>query len=372
MSSQNHESMRRWLDARGIDEIDPGEFPESLKGLLAGKHMKKRMIYVGCTPGEKPLQLMSEVLKCVRSLVTDDRLSYSSRTAYPLLSFNMGRALDRDFSAAAILIGDDGQEVLYPGMRFPFVFASPGVGNPEGAMTTRIHNCSTMLGIGADYVAPEEAAGIARAWIEAEFDPYRDDGDIRLRRYLECVKFGLDAGRAGVDVLLRRPARAAKKLILFSDHRGYLVKEFLKGAQADSGYQLVDVGTSKGPKERCDYPLFAASAAWEMVSGSCEGSRAVGICGSGIGAAAAAKMWGVYGAMCTDEDKAAMARLKYDANLLTLPAGDGSPAAAERAVRIVDCFLSTGFDAEGAGIYRDKMLQKEQEALRTIRERYNL
>ncbi len=372
MGSADHQEMIEWLKDRSIDEIDPGEFPDRIKDLLAGKHVNRRKIYVGCTPGQKPFECMTEVLRCVRPLMTEDRLSHSSRTAYPLLSFNMGQALEGDFGAAAVLIGDDGLEVLHPGMKFPSVFASPDVVNPEGARTTRVHNCSTMLGIGADHLEPEEAACVVRAWIETDFDPFRDDGDIRLRRYLKCMKFGMDAARFGFGSLPGRPARAAKKLILFSDHRGYLVKEYLMGALADSGYQLVDVGTSEGPKTRCDYPPFAASAAYELVSGSCKGSRAIGICGSGIGAAAAAKMWGVYGAMCTDEDKAAMARLKYDANLLTLPAGDGSPAAAERAVRIVNCFLSTGFDAEGAGIYRGKMLQKEQEALRTIMERYNL
>ncbi len=356
----------RWLDARSINHIDPGEFPPPWKEQLAGSHLKKK-IYVGCTPGQKPAECMAEVRKCLESVLPRDALKLSPGRTYPLLSFNMGGALDGDPGAAAILIGDDGQEVLYHGMRYPFVFASPNVRTPDEAATTRAHNCSTMLGIGADHVSPEDAAYIARVWLEAEFDPFVENG-VRLRRYLECVKFGLDACRTSYDTGSKSGDTGPETLVLFSDHSGKKARQSLMAGLGGRGYKLVDVGTDSD--ERCDYPLFAALAARELVSKSGKGSRAIGICGSGIGAAAGAKMWGVYPARCTTPHEAEKARSKYDANMLTLPAGDGTPFGMVLIGRIADCFLSTDFDPAGAGLYRDSMLRKETQALRTLKKVY--
>ena len=94
-----------------------------------------------------------------------------------------------------------------------------------------------------------------------------------------------------------------------------------------------------------------------MASGQCE--RGIVICTTGIGISISAnKVKGVRCALCGDPLSAEMTRRHNDANMLALGAGITGPMTAER---IVDVFLSTGFEG-GRHERRVKlMMEIEQE-----------
>ena len=125
---------------------------------------------------------------------------------------------------------------------------------------------------------------------------------------------------------------------LGSDHGGYDLKVHVMQVLERLGYEYEDFGCFA--KERCDYPDFGAAAARAVAEGTC--GRGIVICTSGIGISIAAnKIKGVRCAHCADSLQAEMARRHNDANLMALGAGYTGP---DRAERMVEVFLSTGFD----------------------------
>ena len=107
-------------------------------------------------------------------------------------------------------------------------------------------------------------------------------------------------------------------IAIASDHGGYALKEHLKAYLAAKGITCEDFGTDS--TESCDYPVFGKAAAQAVAEGRCE--RGIVICTTGIGISISAnKVKGVRCALCS----AAMT----------------GPMLAER---IVDVFLSTGFE----------------------------
>lgn len=128
------------------------------------------------------------------------------------------------------------------------------------------------------------------------------------------------------------------KLSMGCDHGGYALKERLKTYLESQGHEIVDCGTDS--EESCDYPDFGAAAARAVAEGRCE--RGVVVCTTGIGISIAAnKVKGVRCALCSDPLAAEMTRRHNDANMLALGAG---MVGFNLAQRIVDVFLSTGFE----------------------------
>ena len=77
-----------------------------------------------------------------------------------------------------------------------------------------------------------------------------------------------------------------------------------------------------------------------MASGQCE--KGIVICTTGIGISITAnKVKGIRCALCADSLSAELTRRHNDANMLAMGAGMVGPNLAER---IVDVFLSTGFE----------------------------
>jgi len=359
--------MAEWLRERSIDQIDPDDFPVELKDRLAGSHLKKRVIHVACTVPEKSFDYIMAAKKCLGTPGNDRVILHMSGDPYPLVSYMLGSLIDMDLGTAGIMIGDDGQELLYPGAIFPRVSPSPNVCRKDEAETTIIHNCSNVLGLGAVNLTPEEAVEAIRSWAASEFDPFGAEGGVRLRRYLQAVKIGQCESKAGDPAARMAPAAGGKRLLFYADHRGHDTKQYLMEMFRDCAYELIDLGTYS--KERCDYPVFAARAAEALASNPADGTFAIGICGSGIGAAAAAKAYNVRGARGLSEQDAVKARRRYNANLLTLPAGDGSSGCMGRAVRMIGQFLATRFDPDAAPYY-DLMLRKGTDALVATRSLY--
>jgi ribose 5-phosphate isomerase B len=130
------------------------------------------------------------------------------------------------------------------------------------------------------------------------------------------------------------------KIALGSDHAGYLLKTEIAKYLADTGHEVIDLGTDS--EERVDYPLFCASVGRTVVRGEADFGIVMG--GSGQGEQIAAnKVHGVRAALCLDEFTARLAREHNDANVLSL---GGRIVAPTFAFSIVDTFLSTSFEGD--------------------------
>lgn len=105
------------------------------------------------------------------------------------------------------------------------------------------------------------------------------------------------------------------RLVIGSDHAGYVLKqelaEFLRGL----GHEVLDVGTNS--TAAVDYPDYAEAVALAVRDGKAE--RGVLICGSGVGACVAAnKIPGIRAAICHDEYSAHQGVEHDDMNVLVL------------------------------------------------------
>ena len=128
-------------------------------------------------------------------------------------------------------------------------------------------------------------------------------------------------------------------IALGCDHGGFSLMQEIKAHLDELGLEYRDFGTYTS--ESCDYPVYAEAAARAVASGECD--RGILVCGTGIGVSiAATKIKGIRAAHCSDCYSAEMTRRHNDANMLALGArvlGGGL------ALRIVDTFLTTGFDS---------------------------
>jgi len=146
------------------------------------------------------------------------------------------------------------------------------------------------------------------------------------------------AGALGVALHEAADVAPARRVVaLGADHGGFPLKEQLKGVLAESGCEVLDLGTSD--TQAVDYPDFAVAVARAVAEG--RAWRGIMIDGAGIGSAMAAnKIAGVRAALCYDLTTAQNAREHNDANVLTL---GGTLIGTRLAVDIVRTFLSAAF-----------------------------
>jgi RpiB/LacA/LacB family sugar-phosphate isomerase len=105
------------------------------------------------------------------------------------------------------------------------------------------------------------------------------------------------------------------RLVLGSDHAGYVLKQELVGDLRALGHEVLDVGTCS--TEPVDYPDYAEAVAAAVLDGRAE--RGVLICGSGVGACVAAnKIPGIRAAICHDGYSAHQGVEHDDMNVLVL------------------------------------------------------
>jgi ribose 5-phosphate isomerase B len=127
------------------------------------------------------------------------------------------------------------------------------------------------------------------------------------------------------------------KIVIGSDHRGFIAKEQVKAIVTQSGHQYIDAGTKDN--NPADYPDIAYMAATAVSKG--EADRAILICGTGIGMCIAAnKVKGIRAALCHDELTAQISRHHNDSNVLCL-SGDMTGEVLLR--KIVEAWLTTDF-----------------------------
>ncbi|MDX6653124.1 MAG: ribose 5-phosphate isomerase [Solirubrobacterales bacterium] len=128
------------------------------------------------------------------------------------------------------------------------------------------------------------------------------------------------------------------KVVVGSDHAGYLLKQEIAPRIAAWGHEVFDVGTDS--EDSTDYPRYAAAAARMVSSG--EVDRAVVICGSGVGVCIVAnKIDGVRAVNAHDTEEAMISRHHNDTNVLALA---GRRLNRNSAAAIVERFLETDFE----------------------------
>lgn len=110
-----------------------------------------------------------------------------------------------------------------------------------------------------------------------------------------------------------------KRLVIASDHRGYVLKTFLCTQASIGGIAVTWLDVGCNSPAVCDYPLFAKAAAQQVLAGQAHG--AVMLCGNGVGMSIAANRFhGIYAALAWREEVAARAKHEDNANVLVLPA----------------------------------------------------
>jgi ribose 5-phosphate isomerase B len=128
------------------------------------------------------------------------------------------------------------------------------------------------------------------------------------------------------------------KIAIAADHAGYELKQYLIEYLVSRGIIIKDFGTYS--PDSVDYADFAHPLAEAVESG--EFGTGISICGSGNGINMTVnKHQGIRSAICWNEEIARLARYHNDANICALPARF---ITREDAIKIIDMFLSTGFE----------------------------
>jgi ribose 5-phosphate isomerase B len=127
------------------------------------------------------------------------------------------------------------------------------------------------------------------------------------------------------------------RVVLGTDHAGYLLKEAIKAHLMHRGIDVIDCGCFS--EESCDYPPIMMQAAALVKEQSCPG---IIFGGSGNGEAMVAnKVEGIRCARCVSLWDAEMARKHNNAQMMSL---GGRVTTPELACEMVDVFLATDFE----------------------------
>lgn len=131
-------------------------------------------------------------------------------------------------------------------------------------------------------------------------------------------------------------------LAIGCDEAAYDLKEMVKAHLAEKGIQVTDFGV--GADESVDYPDVAHEVAKRVGAG--EFSRAVLLCGTGIGMAIVAnKVPHVRAAVCHDPYSAERARKSNNAQIIAMGARVIGP---ELAKTLLDIWLESEFQGGGS------------------------
>lgn len=150
-----------------------------------------------------------------------------------------------------------------------------------------------------------------------------------------------------------------RKIILGSDHAGFLLKEAIKAhlssSENQNKFEIIDCGCDSD--KSVDYPDFAVPVANEVLKNP--ENKGIVVCGSGIGISIACnKVNGIRCALVHDYLSAKLSRQHNNSNIISLGAGF---IGKELAKNIVDVYLATDFTGEERHQRRiDKMSEIEK------------
>ena len=130
------------------------------------------------------------------------------------------------------------------------------------------------------------------------------------------------------------------RIALGADHAGFELKENVRAFLQKTGHEVIDLGTHN--LDPVDYPDYAEAVGRSLREGKAE--RGIVICGSGVGASAAAnKIPGIRAGLCHDTYSAHQGVEHDDMNVLVLGARVIGPELARELVR---AFVTAQFTKE--------------------------
>ena len=145
-------------------------------------------------------------------------------------------------------------------------------------------------------------------------------------------------------------------IAIAADHAGFRLKVLLLEFLKELGQEVKDLGTqSEAP---VDYPDYARAVAQEIVSRKVE--RGILICGSGVGACAAAnKFPGIRASICHDTYSAHQGVEHDDLNVLCLGARVLGPELAKEIVRVWVSAVFSGAERHRRRLAKIDQIEKE-------------
>ncbi len=130
------------------------------------------------------------------------------------------------------------------------------------------------------------------------------------------------------------------RIAIGADHAGFELKENVRAFLQKAGHEVIDLGTHN--LDPVDYPDYAEAVGNALREGKAE--RGIVICGSGVGASAAAnKIPGIRAGLCHDTYSAHQGVEHDDMNVLVLGARVIGPELAHELVR---AFVNAQFTKE--------------------------
>jgi ribose 5-phosphate isomerase B len=143
---------------------------------------------------------------------------------------------------------------------------------------------------------------------------------------------------------------------LGNDHAGFPLKSYIRGALEQLGHEVIDVGTYDDTP--VDFPDVAKAVCEPVLAG--EATRAVLVCGTGVGAVIAAnKIPGIRAAVAHETYTARQAVEHDDVNVVCLGAWLVGPAIAEQ---VLAEFLAAEFSTDPDCRRRVRMLHDMERA----------
>ena len=144
------------------------------------------------------------------------------------------------------------------------------------------------------------------------------------------------------------------RIAIACDHGALELKNTLIAHLEKQGHTVVNFGTNT--LDSCDYPDYAAPAAYAVANGECE--KGIVLCTTGIGVSITAnKVKGIRCALLSDVMSARMTREHNDTNMMAIGAG---VVGTMLAVEIVDTWLGTEFSGGRHQRRIDKMMALEK------------
>ncbi|MEI8320400.1 MAG: ribose 5-phosphate isomerase B [Alphaproteobacteria bacterium] len=141
-----------------------------------------------------------------------------------------------------------------------------------------------------------------------------------------------------------------KKIVVGTDHAGFLLKQQLVQWLHQHDVEVIDVGTCS--EDSVDYPEYTKKVVEAMRKGAV--GTGLLICGSGIGMSIGANRFkGIRAALCWNKKSAYCARRHNDANILVLGA---RLLSFSKALTCLSTFITTSFQGEERHLRRIKEL----------------
>ena len=178
-------------------------------------------------------------------------------------------------------------------------------------------------------------------------------GEQPSKRVWFCIHEYTEQGK---DSFNEKEREMRMVIAIAADHAGFRLKVLMVEFLKELGHDIVDLGTQS--EEPVDYPDYARAVAQEILSRRAE--RGILICGSGVGACAAAnKFPGIRAAICHDTFSAHQGVEDDNLNILCLGARVVGPELAKEIVRVWLTAVFSGAERHRRRLAKIDQIEKE-------------